>query len=428
MTIPATAIDTVHAREILDSRGNPTVEVDIVLAGGARGRAAVPSGASTGAHEAHESRDGGRRYLGKGVRKAVAAVVDRIGPEVVGRDAFDQRGLDEALKLLDGSPNLAELGANAVLGVSLATAHAAALQLRVPLYRYLGGPGASTLPVPFFNVINGGAHADNAIDFQEFMIAPIGAPSFAEALRAGAEVYASLRKIAKSRGFDTNVGDEGGIAPDLDSTRAALDLISEAIEGAGYAPGTDVAIAADPASTEFHHDDGYHLDGKVLSSEAMVDVLDDLVGAYSIVSIEDGCAEEDWDGWRTLTQKLGRRTQLVGDDLLVTNPTRLRRAIAEGCGNALLVKVNQIGTLTDTLDAIEIARRAGWTAMMSHRSGETEDVTIAHLAVATGVGQIKAGAPARGERTAKYNELLRIEEELGSGARYAGWETLQAHP
>jgi enolase len=426
MTIPATAIDSLHAREVLDSRGNPTVEVDIVLAGGARGRAIVPSGASTGAHEAHELRDGDDRYGGKGVRTAVAAVVDRIGPEVVGRDALDQRGLDDALKLLDGTSNLAELGANAVLGVSLASAHAATAQLNVPLYRYLGGPGASTLPVPFFNVINGGAHADNAVDFQEFMIAPVGSPSFSDALRAGAEVYHSLRRIAKRRGFDTNVGDEGGIAPDLGSTREALDLILEAIEGAGYVPGTDVAIAADAASTEFHHDDGYHLDGKVLSGEAMVDVLDDLVSAYSIVSIEDGCAEEDWDGWRLLTEKLGPRTQLVGDDLLVTNPVRLRRAIAERCGNALLVKVNQIGTLTDTLDAIEIARRAGWTAMMSHRSGETEDVTIAHLAVATGVGQIKAGAPARGERTAKYNELLRIEEQLGAGARYAGREALRA--
>jgi enolase len=286
MTTPATAIESVRAREILDSRGNPTVEVDVVLAGGARGRAAVPSGASTGQHEAHELRDGGDRYGGKGVRQAVSSVVDRIAPDVIGRDALDQRGLDEALKLLDGSPNLAELGANAVLGVSLATAHAAAAQLHVPLYRYLGGPGASTLPVPFFNVVNGGAHADNAVDFQEFMIAPVGVPSFAEALRAGAEVYASLRKIAKGRGFNTNIGDEGGIAPDLDSTRAALDLISEAIEDAGYAPGDDVAIAADAASTEFHGADGYHLDGKVLSAEAMVDVLDDLVGAYSIVSIE----------------------------------------------------------------------------------------------------------------------------------------------
>ena len=425
MTIPATAIDRVHAREILDSRGNPTIEVDVVLAGGARGRAASPSGASTGAHEAHELRDADERFGGKGVRRAVSSVIDRIGPEIVGRDALDQRGLDNALRLLDATQNFSDLGANAVLGVSLAAAHAAAAQLDVPLYRYLGGPGASTLPVPFFNVVNGGAHADNAIDFQEFMIAPVGVASFAEAVRAGAEVYASLRRIAKSRGFDTNVGDEGGIAPDLDSTRAALELISEAIEAAGYAPGTDVALAADPASTEFFEDDGYHLDGKVLSAEAMVDVLDDLVGAYDIVSIEDGCAEEDWDGWRALTQKLGPRTQLVGDDLLVTNPERLRRAIAEGCGNALLVKPNQIGTLTDALDAIEIAKRAGWACMMSHRSGETEDITIAHLAVATGVGQIKTGAPARGERTAKYNELLRIEEQLGSGARYAGWETLR---
>ncbi len=428
MTAPPTTIDRVRAREILDSRGNPTVEVDVVLSSGAMGRAAVPSGASTGAHEAHELRDGDERFGGKGVRRAVLAVDERTAPDIIGRDALDQRGLDEALHLIDGTPDLSSLGANAVLGVSLAVAHAASAQLGVPLYRFLGGPGASTLPVPFFNVVNGGAHADNAIDFQEFMIAPLGVPSFSEALRAGAEVYASLRKIAKSRGYNVNVGDEGGIAPDLDSTRAALDLISEAIEAAGYMPGTEVALAADPASTEFHHDDGYHLDGKVLSSEALVDVLDDLAGAYKIVSIEDGCSEEDWDGWRMLTDRLGPRTQLVADDLVVTNPTRLRRAIAEGCGNALLVKVNQIGTLSDTLDAIEIARRAGWAAMMSHRSGDTEDVTIAHLAVATGVGQIKSGATCRGERTAKYNELLRIEEQLGAGARYGGWESLKAAP
>jgi enolase len=424
LSIPPTAIDNVHAREILDSRGNPTVEVEITLAGGAMGRAAVPSGASTGAYEAHELRDGDDRFGGKGVRKAVGSVRDRIAPEIIGRDALDQRGLDEALRLLDGTPTLAELGANATLGVSLASAHAGAAQLGVPLYRFLGGPGASTLPVPFFNVVNGGAHADNPIDFQEFMIAPVGLPSFAEAVRAGAEVYAALRKIAKSRGLNTNVGDEGGIAPDLESTRAALDLISEAIEEAGYVPGSDVALAADPASTEFYKEGNYHLDGKVLSSEAMVDVLDDLIDAYKIVSIEDGCAEEDWEGWRILTSKLGSRTQLVGDDLLVTNPARIRRAIDEGCANALLVKPNQIGTLTDTLDAIEITRRAGWASMMSHRSGETEDVTIAHLAVATGVGQIKTGAPARGERTAKYNELLRIEEQLGAGARYGGQELL----
>lgn len=425
MTVPATAIDNVHAREILDSRGNPTIEVEVTLAGGAMGRAAVPSGASTGAHEAHELRDGEERYGGKGVRKAIAAVADRIAPDIIGRDALDQRGLDEAMRLLDGTQNLSDLGANATLGVSLASAHAGAAQLEVPLYRFLGGPAANTLPVPFFNVVNGGAHADNPIDFQEFMIAPLGVPSFSEAVRAGAEVYRSLIKIAKSRGLNTNVGDEGGIAPDLEGTRAALDLISEAIEAAGYTVGEEIALAADPASTEFHSDDGYHLEGKVLASESLVDVLEDLVDAYRIVSIEDGCAEEDWDGWRTLTQRLGGKTQLVGDDLLVTNPERLRRAIAEGCGNALLVKVNQIGTLTDTLDAIELARRAGWGSMMSHRSGDTEDVTIAHLAVATGVGQIKSGAPARGERTAKYNELLRIEERLGSGARYGGWDAIK---
>lgn len=420
MTPPGTSIDRVHAREILDSRGNPTVEAEVTLASGASGRAIAPSGASTGRYEAHELRDGDERFGGKGVRTAVGGVINDVAPEIIGRDALDQRGLDEALRLLDGTPNLARLGANAVLAVSLATAHAAAAQLRVPLFRYLGGPGASILPVPFFNVLNGGAHADNAIDFQEFMVAPVGAPSFREAVRFGAEVYQSLRKIAKSRGLDTNVGDEGGIAPEIEGTRAALDLISEAIEGAGYAVGTDVAIACDPASTEFHHDDGYHLDGKVLSSEAMVDVLDDLVSAHGIVSIEDGCAEEDWDGWRLLTARLGSQTQLVGDDLLCTNPERLRRAIDERCANALLVKPNQIGTLTDTLDAIEIARRAGWACMMSHRSGETEDVTIAHIVVGTGIGQIKSGATARGERTAKYNELLRIEEELGAGARYAG--------
>jgi enolase len=425
VTPPPTSIDRVHAREVLDSRGNPTVEAEVTLSSGAMGRAIAPSGASTGQYEAYELRDGGDRFGGKGVANAVNGVLTDIAPDVIGRDALDQRALDEAMRLLDGTPNLARLGANAVLAVSLANARAAATHLRVPLYRYLGGPAGSVLPVPFFNVVNGGAHADNAIDFQEFMIAPVGAPSFREALRYGAEVYASLRKIAKSRGFNTNVGDEGGIAPDLDSTRAALDLIVDAIEDAGYTVSEDIAIAADPASTEFHDDDGYHLDGKVLSSEAMVDVLDDFVSSYGIVSIEDGCAEEDWDGWRQLTTKLGPRTQLVGDDLLVTNPERLRRAIDEGCANALLVKPNQIGTLTDTLDAIEIARRAGWACMMSHRSGETEDVTIAHIVVGTGIGQIKSGAPARGERTAKYNELLRIEEELGAGARYAGRTALK---
>ena len=425
MSAPATSIDRVHAREVLDSRGNPTVEAEITLLSGATGRAIAPSGASTGAHEAHELRDGDERFGGKGVRRAVAGVLSDIAPDLIGRDAVDQRGLDEALRLLDGTANLSRLGANAVLAVSLAAARAAASELGLPLYRYLGGPGASILPVPFFNVLNGGAHADNAIDFQEFMIAPVGAPSFREGLRYGAEVYASLRKIAKSRGFNTNVGDEGGIAPDLDSTRAALDLIADAIEDAGYTLGDDVAIACDPASTEFHAEDGYHLDGKVLSAVDMVAVLDDLVDAYKIVSIEDGCAEDDWDGWRALTDRLGAKTQLVGDDLLVTNPERLRRAIDERAGNALLVKPNQIGTLTDTLDAIAIARRAGWACMMSHRSGETEDVTIAHIVVGTGIGQIKSSATARSERTAKYNEILRIEEQLGAGARYAGREALK---
>jgi enolase len=425
MTAPPTAISDVAAREILDSRGNPTVEVDITLAGGAKGRAAVPSGASTGAHEAHELRDAEARYGGKGVRRAVAAVVEQIAPEIIGRDALDQRGLDEALTLLDGTPNLSNLGANAVLGVSLANAHAAAGQLGVPLYRFIGGPGAGVLPVPFFNVLNGGAHADNTVEVQEFMVAPVGVPSYGEALRAGAEVYASLRRIAKDRGLNTNVGDEGGIAPDVDGSRAALDLICEAIEAAGYRVGEDVACALDVAATELHHDDGYHLEGKVLPPEGMADVLSDLVDAYRIVSIEDGCAEEDWTGWQVLTSRLGPRTQLLTDDLTVTDPARLRRAIADGCGNALLVKPNQIGTLTGTLDAVDIARRAGWAAMMSHRSGDTEDVTIAHLAVATGVGQIKAGAPARGERTAKYNELARISEQLGSGARYGGWESIK---
>ena len=420
MTAPPTTIERVHAREILDSRGNPTVEAEVVLASGATGRAAVPSGASTGAFEAHELRDGGDRYAGKGVLRACSAIGERIGPRIVGRDALDQRGLDEAMRLVDGTPNLADLGANAILGVSLATAWAAAAHVGLPLHRYLGGPGSGVLPVPFFNVVNGGAHADNGIDVQEFFVAPVGLASYGEALRAGAEVYAALRKIAKSRGLNTNVGDEGGIAPDLGSTREALDLLMDAIEAAGYQPGEEVAPALDVAATELWRDGTYEIEGKTLTPEAMVSFLDDLSSAYPLVSIEDGCAEDDWDGWRALTVKLGDRVQLLGDDLLVTNPERIRRAIDAGCANALLVKVNQIGTLTATLDAIALCRSAGWSAQMSHRSGETEDVTIAHLAVATGVGQIKAGAPARGERTAKYNELLRIEEELGNGARYPG--------
>jgi enolase len=328
------------------------------------------------------------------------------------------------MRLLDGTPNLSSLGANAVLGVSLAAAWAAANHLGVPLHRYLGGPGSGVLPVPFFNVVNGGAHADNGIDVQEFFVAPVGLPSYAEALRAGAEVYASLRRIAHGRGLDTNVGDEGGIAPDLSSTREALDLVMDAIEAAGYAPGDEVAPALDVAATELWRDGAYHIEGKTLASDAMVSFLEDLAGAYPLVSIEDGCAEDDWEGWRALTTVLGSRVQLVGDDLLVTNPERIRRAIDAGAANALLVKVNQIGTLTATLDAIALCRSAGWAAQMSHRSGETEDVTIAHLAVATGVGQMKAGAPARGERTAKYNELLRIEEQVGAGARYPGREAL----
>jgi enolase len=425
VTAPATSIDRVHAREILDSRGNPTVEVEVTLASGAMGRAAVPSGASTGAFEAHELRDGGDRYSGKGVLGAVSAVTETIGPQIIGRDALDQRGLDEAMRLMDGTPNLASLGANAVLGVSLANAWAAANHVRLPLHRYLGGPGSGVLPVPFFNVVNGGAHADNGIDVQEFFIAPVGLASYAEALRAGAEVYAALRRIAKGRGLNTNVGDEGGIAADLASTREALDLVMDSIESAGYTT-EEVAPALNVAATELWRDGAYHIEGKTLSSDAMVAFLDDLSTAYPLVSIEDGCAEEDWNGWRALTAHLGSRLQLLGDDLLVTNPERIRRAIDEGCSNALLVKVNQIGTLTSTLDAISLCRSAGWSTQMSHRSGETEDVTIAHLAVATGVGQIKAGAPARGERTAKYNELLRIEEQLAAGARYPGREAIAA--
>jgi enolase len=427
VTAAPTSIERVFAREILDSRGNPTVEAEVTLQSGAVGRAAVPSGASTGAFEAHELRDGGDRYGGKGVRQACTNVTERIGPQIVGRDALDQRGLDEAMRLIDGSPNLSTLGANAVLGVSLAAAWAAANHVGLPLHRYLGGPSSGVLPVPFFNVVNGGAHADNGIDVQEFFIAPVGVASYSEALRAGAEVYQALKKIAKSRGLNTNVGDEGGIAPDLASTREALDLVMDAIEAAGYTT-EEVAPALDVAATELWKDGVYQIEGKTLSPDAMVEFLDDLSSAYPLVSIEDGCAEEDWDGWRALTAHLGSRLQLLGDDLLVTNPERIRRAIDERCANALLVKVNQIGSLSSTLDAIALCRSAGWRAQMSHRSGETEDVTISHLAVSTGVGQIKAGAPARGERTAKYNELLRIEEQLGAGARYPGRGALAGNP
>jgi enolase len=417
---PLTTIERVFAREILDSRGNPTVEADVELLSGALGRAAVPSGASTGAHEAHELRDRDERYHGRGVRRAVRAVIDTIGPDVIGRDALDQRGLDEALVLLDGTAALTNLGANAVLAVSLAAARAAAEHAELPFFRYLGGPSAGVLPVPFFNVINGGAHADNQLEVQEFMVAPVGVPSYAEAVRAGAEVYGSLRRMAKGRGFNTNVGDEGGIAPELSSAHEALALLSEAIEDAGYQVGVDVAFGVDVAATELYRDGKYQLEGRTLTSEELAGVLSSLIDDYPIISIEDGLAEDDWAGWAAMTAKLGRRVQLLADDLLVTNAVRLSRALSEGCGNAILIKPNQIGTLTGTLDTIEAARRAGWGAMISHRSGDTEDSAISHLAAGSGVGQLKAGAPARGERTAKYNELLRIEESLGAGARYAG--------
>jgi len=413
----------VRAREIMDSRGNPTVEVDVRLADGTLGRAAVPSGASTGAHEAVELRDGDpARYGGKGVRRAVANVAEHVAPAVVGRDATDQRGLDALLIAIDGTDDRSHLGANAVLGVSLATARAAAAAVGLPLHAYLGGPNAHTLPVPCMNVLNGGSHADTNVDLQEFMIVPVGAGTFAEALRTGAEVYHALRALLKERGLSTGLGDEGGFAPDLPSNAAALDLLVEAIGRAGYEPGADVALALDPATSELYRDGAYHLEGegRVLSTAEMVDLWADLVDRYPIVSIEDGLAEEDWDGWRLLVERLGDRVQLVGDDLLVTNPAFVRRAIDLRAANAVLVKVNQIGTLTQALDTVALTQRAGWAAMVSHRSGETEDATIADLAVAVDAGQIKTGAPARSDRVAKYNQLLRIEEQLGDAARYPG--------
>ena len=413
----------VRAREIMDSRGNPTVEVDVRLADGTLGRAAVPSGASTGAHEAVELRDGDpARYGGKGVRRAVANVAEHVAPPVVGRDATDQRGLDALLIAIDGTDDRSHLGANAVLGVSLATARAAAAAVGLPLHAYLGGPNAHTLPVPCMNVLNGGSHADTNVDLQEFMIVPVGAGTFAEALRTGAEVYHALGALLKERGLSTGLGDEGGFAPDLPSNAAALDLLVEAIGRAGYEPGADVALALDPATSELYRDGAYHLEGegRVLSTAEMVDLWADLVDRYPIVSIEDGLAEEDWDGWRLLVERLGDRVQLVGDDLLVTNPAFVRRAIDLRAANAVLVKVNQIGTLTQALDTVALAQRAGWAAMVSHRSGETEDATIADLAVAVDAGQIKTGAPARSDRVAKYNQLLRIEEQLGDAARYPG--------
>jgi enolase len=415
-------IERVHARQILDSRGNPTVEVEVSLRSGAAGHAAVPSGASTGEFEATELRDGGDTWMGKGVLRAVSNVNGEIAEAVHGMDAMDQATLDRRLIDLDGTPNKGRLGANAILGVSLAAAHAGAAEEGLPLWRYLGGEGAHVLPVPMMNVLNGGAHADNKVDFQEFMIVPAGAPTFAEGLRMGAEVFHHLKKHLHERGLSTAVGDEGGFAPDLDSNEAALAVLIHGIEAAGYRPGEDVAIAMDPAVSELQRDGSYELEheGRTLSPQELADYWDDVVGRYPIVSIEDGMGEEDWDGWRALTERVGDRVQLVGDDLFVTNTERLSRGIEAGVANSILIKVNQIGTLTETLDAIRMAREAGYTSVMSHRSGETEDVTIADLAVATGCGQIKTGAPSRSDRVAKYNQLLRIEEALGSDATYPG--------
>jgi enolase len=415
-------IETVHARQILDSRGNPTVEVDLALRSGATGRAAVPSGASTGEFEATELRDGGDAYGGKGVTRAVANVNGEIADTVRGLDVLDQAALDRALIDLDGTPNKSRLGANAILGVSLAGARAAAAEEHQPLWRYLGGEAAHVLPVPMMNVLNGGAHADNSVDFQEFMIVPVGAGTFAEALRTGAEVFHALKQWLGRQELATAVGDEGGFAPDLASNEAALQALVAGIEAAGYRPGEDVAIALDPATSEIFDDGGYVLthEGRTLSASELADYWAELAGRYPILSIEDGMDEEDWDGWRALTERLGDRVQLVGDDLFVTNTERLRRGIESGVANSILIKVNQIGTLTETLAAIDMAREAGYTAVMSHRSGETEDTTIADLAVATGCGQIKTGAPSRSDRVAKYNQLLRIEEALGADATYPG--------
>ena len=413
-------IEALGAREILDSRGNPTVEVEIQLEDGTQARAAVPSGASTGAFEASELRDGGTRYLGRGVEKAVAFVNDEIGPNIIGFDAQDQRIIDSAMISLDGTANKSRLGANAILGVSLAVAKASAESADLSLFRYLGGPNAHLLPVPMMNILNGGAHADTNVDIQEFMVAPIGAPTFRESLRWGAEIYHALKSVLKQRGLATSVGDEGGFAPNLDSNRAALDLILEAITKAGFKPGTDIALAMDVAATEFHENGQYKFEGSLRSSGEMIAYYTDLVNSYPIVSIEDPLNEEDWAGWSEMTTVLGSRIQIVGDDLFVTNPERLAKGIATNTANALLVKVNQIGTLTETLDAVSMAQHANYRSMLSHRSGETEDTTIADLAVATNCGQIKTGAPARTERVAKYNQLLRIEEELASGAKYAG--------
>ena len=422
-----TAIADIIGREILDSRGNPTVEVDIVLEDGSVGRAAVPSGASTGAHEAIEKRDGGERYLGKGVLQAVDAVNGEIFDALQGMEAEDQRRIDNTLLMLDGTGNKGRLGANAILGVSLATAKAASQARDAPLYRYLGGVNARVMPVPMMNIVNGGAHADNALDFQEFMIVPIGAPTLADAVRWGAEVFHTLRKLLKEGGHNTNVGDEGGFAPNFKSADEALGFVMRAISNAGYRPADDIAIALDPASTEFFANGRYELkgEGKSLGSQEMVSFYQDLVNRYPIVSIEDGMAEDDWDGWHALTEAIGSKCNLVGDDLFVTNPKRLAQGIARGCGNAILIKVNQIGTLSETLDAVDLAHRSAFKAVISHRSGETEDSTIADIAVATNAGQIKTGSLSRSDRTAKYNQLIRIEEELGDVAVYAGRSILR---
>jgi enolase len=425
-----TLIEDVIAREILDSRGNPTVEVDIFLEGGAVGTAMVPSGASTGAHEAVELRDGdSSRYGGKGVLQAVRNVNEVLRPELLGTDAVDQISLDRLLIDLDGSPNKSALGANALLGVSVAAAHAAADAVDLPLFRYLGGVGARVLPVPMINILNGGKHAIDSTDFQEFMIVPLGAPSFREAVRWAAETFHALGALLHERGFATTVGDEGGYAPSLGSNEDAIAAVVDAIRAAGYEPGGQIAIALDPAATELYHDGAYQLarEGRTLSSDEMVDFWTDWVERYPIVSIEDGLAEDDWDGWQALTERLGRRIQLVGDDLFVTNTERLGRGIAERSANSVLIKLNQIGTLTETVEAVELAQRAGWTAVISHRSGETEDTTISDLSVALGTGQIKTGSMSRGERTAKYNRLLRIEEELGDAAVYAGARAFAAN-
>ena len=413
-------IEQVAAREILDSRGNPTVEVEVALIDGTVARAAVPSGASTGEHEAHELRDGGERYGGAGVEKAVEGILDEIAPAVIGMSADEQRLIDQTLLDLDGTPGKSRLGANAILGVSLAVAKAAAESAGLPLFRYLGGPNAHILPVPMFNIINGGSHADTGVDVQEFMVAPIGAQNFKEALRWGAEVYHSLKKVLKKQGLNTGLGDEGGFAPDLPGTHAALDLILSAIEAAGFKPGRDIALALDVAATEFFRDGAYQFEKKAQNTDQMIEFYTQLIGAYPLVSIEDPLSEDEWDGWAALTTAIGDKVQIVGDDLFVTNPERLEEGIERGVANALLVKVNQIGSLTETLDAVALAHNAGYRTMMSHRSGETEDTTIADLAVAVGSGQIKSGAPARSERVAKYNQLMRIEETLGDAARYAG--------